>query len=670
MYACPECLGELASPAGKMNCSSCGRCFPVADGIPIFARDQGFYYGELPREPMRQILAESEREGWSSAVTRYCDQVGSEFVLQYVTSPRRLGVKYLFPDRERATALDCGCGWGTLTTDLARRFEFVYAMDLTWERAKFTQIRAAQENLTNVAVLCAGDTPHLPFPPNSLDFVLLLGVLEWIPESFPGEPRATQLAFLREVRRVLREDGCAFIGIENRFGAGYLMGNREDHTHLRFGALPPRSLSNVYSKIARGRPYRTYTYSARGYRTLLREAGFATSEMFAIRPSYRRPDSAARLSSGAAVSSIWNASTRKKRIRNAVLRPVLRYIPESFGIVTSPDGKLSSPLLWEIVKHISQTHLEGRPLCAERLFTGGESPAMQAHLSSDEAQYILRLPMTPQREQDLRRGLEFANWLASAAPSARVLAIIPRPVAVGRFRDQFYVVEPLLAGCRLDSPAAQKSARELTSEAFGYITDLAKKSAANPRPWSELLREKMRAYSLGLRKCFDRRGFRFEKFEQTINRIAAWVQSRNMSEAGFTCASHGDFWAGNILVSIRQPRIVGLLDWDHYEKDSLPLLDLYNYFVQSESRATGHILGASIVEFAQEIEAGTGVAATVAEFARQLNMPDHSDLIWSLVICYWLRTVGFFFGSADPYPSEFSERLVREPLEYFRSVVA
>ena len=153
--------------------------------IPIFARDQGFYYGELPREPMRQILAEAEREGWSSAVTRYCDQVGSEFVLQYVTSPRRLGVKYLFPNREHATALDCGCGWGMFTTDLARRFEFVYAMDLTWERAKFTQIRAAQENLTNVAVLCAGDTPHLPFPPNSLDFVLLLGVLEWIPESFP-----------------------------------------------------------------------------------------------------------------------------------------------------------------------------------------------------------------------------------------------------------------------------------------------------------------------------------------------------------------------------------------------------------------------------------------------------------------------------------------------------
>ena len=285
MYTCPECLGELASAAGNMNCSSCGRCFPVADGIPIFARDQGFYYGELPREPMRQILAEAEREGWNSAVTRYCDQAGSEFVLQYVTSPRRLGVKYLFPNREHATALDCGCGWGTLTTDLARQFEFVYAMDLTWERAKFTQIRAAQENLSNVAALCAGDTPHLPFPPDSLDFVLLLGVLEWIPESFPGEPRATQLAFLREVRRVLRDDGCAFIGIENRFGAGYLMGKREDHTHLRFGALPPRSLSNAYSKIARGRPYRTYTYSARGYRKLLREAGFATSEMFAIRPS-------------------------------------------------------------------------------------------------------------------------------------------------------------------------------------------------------------------------------------------------------------------------------------------------------------------------------------------------------------------------------------------------
>lgn len=33
--ACPACLGELRLEAASLLCASCGRAFPIVDGIPV-----------------------------------------------------------------------------------------------------------------------------------------------------------------------------------------------------------------------------------------------------------------------------------------------------------------------------------------------------------------------------------------------------------------------------------------------------------------------------------------------------------------------------------------------------------------------------------------------------------------------------------------------------------
>jgi hypothetical protein len=35
LLACPACQGELRSEAQRAVCASCGRAYPVVDGIPV-----------------------------------------------------------------------------------------------------------------------------------------------------------------------------------------------------------------------------------------------------------------------------------------------------------------------------------------------------------------------------------------------------------------------------------------------------------------------------------------------------------------------------------------------------------------------------------------------------------------------------------------------------------
>ena len=64
----------------------------------------------------------------------------------------------------------------------------------------FLAARARRLGLGNVHAVCTGDATPLPFPPATFDSVVLNG-LDW----FRPMDRAAQLGFLREIRRLLKE---------------------------------------------------------------------------------------------------------------------------------------------------------------------------------------------------------------------------------------------------------------------------------------------------------------------------------------------------------------------------------------------------------------------------------------------------------------------------------
>lgn len=97
------------------------------------------------------------------------------------------------------TVLDCGCGPGTITLDLA---EFVYPGDVTGIDIAPIQIKTAktlqsQRKIQNVRFEI-GDVNALEFPDELFDIVFAHGVIEYLEDPVHA---------FKEIRRVLTNDG-------------------------------------------------------------------------------------------------------------------------------------------------------------------------------------------------------------------------------------------------------------------------------------------------------------------------------------------------------------------------------------------------------------------------------------------------------------------------------
>lgn len=284
---CPECKTPLDHAAAALSCGRCQARFPLRGGIPSFARGD-FYWNEIPKAEMEKVIAVAETQGWQTAVYDVLNPRGSE-VHATVGDERRADWKYLLPLASHSRVLDLGCGWGAASLALSQSCGQVVAMDATWERVRFLDIRRRQQNVANLHSIHGGDTLTFPFPDGYFDLVVLVGVLEWFGESYPHlPPREAQLKALANLRRLLKPGGYIYIGIENRYGYDYLMG-RPDHNGLPFVGFLPRRLADWVSRLRTGHPFRTYQYSMRGYRKLLQTAGFEQPHFYGDLPQYRHP---------------------------------------------------------------------------------------------------------------------------------------------------------------------------------------------------------------------------------------------------------------------------------------------------------------------------------------------------------------------------------------------
>jgi SAM-dependent methyltransferase len=260
--------------------------------MPILANSGRYYHAQVPERLMRKLLANIPTSGWLPA---FYDLLGNlpptqaDAVCRDVLKRERALGLSLLPPTAGARALDLGSGWGTLSLPLAQAGWAVTSMDLAPLRARVTQLRANEDGLRNVLVVVGGDTPHLPFAESHFDAVVLNGVLEWVAVNEQGTPRDAQLKYLREVRRIIKPAGFVYIGVENRLSHHYLRGSPEDHVGLRWMALLPRRLADLWTKSQIGAPYRTHTYTLYGYRHLLRDAGYDEVRFFYPHSSYRHP---------------------------------------------------------------------------------------------------------------------------------------------------------------------------------------------------------------------------------------------------------------------------------------------------------------------------------------------------------------------------------------------
>lgn len=290
-FACTRCGAVLPRGANALRelealtCMGCGASYPVNGGVPRFVADHP-YWGEFPEETMADILSRASRSGWLGALQECLPGRSAEEIV-YLFDTSRARWKHYFPLPQQATVLDIGSGLGAIAFGLAESGYTVVAAEPVWMRVRFLQVRAQQEGVSNIVPVCA-DTFDIPFPDGTFDGIVLNNVLEWVALARPDRPPgAVQQEVLGNLARKLKPGGYLHLVIENRWGPLLFSGLRDPHSGLRYTSFLPRPLASAYSQYKKGEPYRTYLYSLRGYRRLLRRAGFGELRPFALLPSSR-----------------------------------------------------------------------------------------------------------------------------------------------------------------------------------------------------------------------------------------------------------------------------------------------------------------------------------------------------------------------------------------------
>jgi SAM-dependent methyltransferase len=182
-------------------------------------------------------------DAWSRAVFARRTGAGAAFFLQYLRPGMRL--------------LDCGCGPGSITVDLAQAVTPGEAIGIDLREEALTHGRqlARDRGLSNVTFQVA-NVYQLPFPDGSFDTAFACAVLQHL-----AAPRAA----LTEMRRVLKPGG--------------VIGLMDGSSTLTF-RYPTNPLLEAWDTLrGRERAYRTgCPPDALPLRALLREAGFTRTQ--------------------------------------------------------------------------------------------------------------------------------------------------------------------------------------------------------------------------------------------------------------------------------------------------------------------------------------------------------------------------------------------------------
>jgi ubiquinone/menaquinone biosynthesis C-methylase UbiE len=251
---CPACGGELSGD----RCARCGQDFASARGIldlrwprpvrpdlaeealvaTLLAHYEGATFdglAEIVRRHRFGDFSEDLRDGLRGR-SAGLDQLGQRMMDMFQARVARH-----YPVPGRSLALDLGCGYGTSSVVLARRFDHVVGVDPYLPVLLLARKCLEDRGLDNVTLVQAY-AQRLPLADGCIDYAVAQNVIEHLIDVRPA---------FDEARRVLRPGGCFCGDSRNRYDLVF----PEPHVKLRWVGLFPRRLQAWYVRAVKNVSY-------------------------------------------------------------------------------------------------------------------------------------------------------------------------------------------------------------------------------------------------------------------------------------------------------------------------------------------------------------------------------------------------------------------------------
>ena len=539
-------------------------------GISVFSATADNWPADADFRTMRDLDQRARDRGWDQAwweVSRALppeDKAALEWAVGIDSSE---AWQYLVPLSSGTIALQLGCGGGPLSCNLATKVGRVYSVDPSPERLQLLRRRAEQRGMHNLTYVQAGDALPLPFPNQFFDLVNVGEALRLIPCLIAGNPRRVQRELLKEIHRVLKPSGMVYAGVENRFALKFLLGQSQEGCNLRYLTLLPRPLARLYSLLARGRTYRTYTYSAAGIEQLFRQAGFATVQTVLLYPNHRTFDRILSPHDAVQLDSLYRSGSVWKKYGKRLLARIggLSWIAPAFGLVASPELG-GHHFLKQIVSRVGCSQQAGYEIAETSLRDYGGCVVFLKNRGTPNRGAILKLGLDEGGGDALARARR--NTAQMSESFKRGAPPLPRILENGNSQGHAYLLEERLAGCNGWEMIARgwpprrladivwdfldQWMRDTQSSVFLSETDFLRWVPYQSNIWCRLAGPQT-ARTVG----------------ELVEEFGAYMVDRKR----IVVASHGDLSLGNVLFHETTGTIAGIIDWDSADTNGLPLVD-------------------------------------------------------------------------------------------------
>jgi len=160
---CPACHGSLTWDAGLTTCVSCGRSYPVVDGIPVFA----VLHGDDHKRGQAELRFDAPSANWE--IER--PSGGAALYGWLMLYKLRRGVSGIESHIRGATVLVVCAGSGMDAEFLARQGARVIASDVSLDAAMRTRERARRHRIPLIPLVA--DAEALPFRDHGIELTFV-----------------------------------------------------------------------------------------------------------------------------------------------------------------------------------------------------------------------------------------------------------------------------------------------------------------------------------------------------------------------------------------------------------------------------------------------------------------------------------------------------------------